>query len=180
MTGGAMRAMAMLGLAASLLAGSPLVCGVPAGAAEPRPVLGDVSPPSPLARPYDEAADAHAELDRALARAKAAERRVLVDFGGNWCPDCRVLGGVLALAPVRRFVDDRYEVVAIDVGRFSKNLDIPRWFGIELKGVPTVLVLDGDGRLLNGGHTLDLGDAREMTPQAIVDWLARWSAIPGS
>jgi thiol-disulfide isomerase/thioredoxin len=105
---------------------------------------------------------------------------VLVDFGGNWCPDCRVLGSVLALEPVRRFVDDRYVVVAVDVGRFSKNLDIPRRFGIELKGVPTVLVLDGDGRLLNGGHTLDLGDAGEMTPQAIVDWLARWSAAPAS
>src|SRR5258708_39457294 len=123
MTGKAMRAMAMLGLVAglfavTLLVASPLVCD----AAEPHPMLGNAPPPSPLARPYDEAADARAELDRALAWAKAAGRRVLVDFGGNWCPDCRVLGSVLALEPVRRFVDARYVVVARHVGRFSKKL----------------------------------------------------------
>src|SRR5215469_5747902 len=46
--------------------------------------------PKPLPYPYDENADAAARLTKAFANAKASGRRVLVDFGGNWCADCRV------------------------------------------------------------------------------------------
>ena len=159
-----------------------LVCGLlatlPAFAATAPRVsvasLRDISVPD---RPYDEKADADAAVQSAFARAKAEHKRVLIDLGGNWCADCRILAGVMDLPEVQRFLDAHYVVVSVDVGRFNRNLQIPARFGItqRLEGVPSVLVATPDGRLVDQGHIAALADARSMTPQAIADWLASWA-----
>ena len=127
--------------------------------------------------PYDEKADAEAAVAAAFARAKKSGKRVLIDFGGNWCPDCLVLANVMALPELKPFIAAHFEVVTVDVGRFDKNLTIPARFGItgKLGAVPAVFIADADGKLLNKDETLALGDARTMTPQAIADWLAKWT-----
>src|SRR6478672_8222530 len=61
--------------------------------------------PVPLPLPYDEQANATAQVDAAFKRAKQTGKRVLIDFGGNWCPDCRILAGVMKLPEVRSFID---------------------------------------------------------------------------
>jgi thiol-disulfide isomerase/thioredoxin len=128
-------------------------------------------------RPYDENANADAVVDAAFARAKAEHKLVLIDLGGNWCPDCRILAGVMELPEVKSFVDAHYVTVSVDVGRFNKNLQVPARFGItqRLEGVPSVLIATPDGTLVDQGHVAALADARSMTPQAIADWLAQWA-----
>lgn len=128
-------------------------------------------------KPYDENADANRVVDSAFARARKSGKHVLIDLGGNWCTDCIVLANIMRLPEVRRFVDAHYEVAVVDVGRFDKNLQIPARFGItsRLEGVPSVLIADTDGKLVNGGHVAALADARHMTPQGIADWLAQWT-----
>lgn len=127
--------------------------------------------------PYDENAGADVALAAAKARALRTRKLLLIDLGGNWCLDCRLLAGTMALAEVKAFVDRRYEVVTVDVGRFTKNGQIPAHYGItgRLAGVPAVLVVDPrTDRLVNRGHEFALSDARSMSPQALADWLARW------
>lgn len=130
----------------------------------------------PLPLPYDEKADANRQVAAAKARAKAKHKLLLVDLGGNWCPDCRVLAGVLDLPEVSRFVAAHYEVVKVDVGRFDKNGQIAAHWGVhKLDGVPAVLIVDPrTDRLVNRGKLFALADARTMSPQALADWLAQW------
>jgi len=133
---------------------------------------------TPLPYPYDEAAKADAAVAKAKSRARAHRKLLLIDLGGNWCGDCRVLAGAMALPELKAFVDAHYEVVAVDVGRFDKNLQIPARYGIRyrLQGVPALLIVDPvHDRLLDGGHESALQDARNMTPQSLADWLARWT-----
>jgi thiol-disulfide isomerase/thioredoxin len=125
--------------------------------------------------PYDEKADAEADVAAALKRAKKAHKLTLIDFGGNWCGDCRVFAGVIEQPDVKAWVDKHYEVVTVNVGRYDKNMQIPARYGItKLEGVPSFLVVDGKGQLVNKGAFFALTDARHMTPQSIVDWLAQW------
>jgi thiol-disulfide isomerase/thioredoxin len=131
------------------------------------------------AAPYDETADAHAEVAAAIARAATSHKFVLLDFGGNWCPDCRVTAGVLALPDVKPWVEKTFEVVAIDVGRYTKNTDIAERYGVRIKAAPTVIILGSDGKMVNAGNPTALKDARGMTPQAIVDTLNGWIQQPG-
>jgi thiol-disulfide isomerase/thioredoxin len=134
---------------------------------------------TPLPYPYNEAANADAALDRALARAKASGKLVLIDLGGNWCGDCRILAATMALPEMKRFIDRHFELVTVDVGRFDKNLQIPARYGItsRLEGVPALLVVDPkSGRQLVGRQQVaDLADARHMRPQALADWIAQWT-----
>ena len=131
---------------------------------------------TPLPIPYDAHADAEAALAATIARAKANGKRVLIDLGGNWCTDCRILAAVMELPELKPFVAKHYEVVEIDVGRMNRNMQIPARYGVtKLDGVPTVLIIEPDGKLINATNSADLADARSMNPQGIANWLARWA-----
>lgn len=131
---------------------------------------------TPLPTPYDDRVDADAALAATIARAKASGKRVLIDLGGNWCTDCRILAAVMELPELKAFVAAHYEVVEIDVGRMNKNMQIPARYGItKLDGVPTVLIAETDGTLINATNSADLADARSMNPQGIANWLARFA-----
>ena len=133
---------------------------------------------TPLPYPYDEKADATAGVDAARRKARAGRKLLLIDLGGNWCGDCRVLAATIEQTELKRFVDAHYVVVAVDIGRFDKNLQIPARYGLRdrLKGVPSLLVVDPKtDKLLNAGDTANLSDARHMNPQGLADYLARWT-----
>jgi thiol-disulfide isomerase/thioredoxin len=151
-----------------------------AAAAEgaPRLAISSLSDLTVPDRPYDESVNADAAVATAFAEARAAHKRVLIDLGGNWCADCRILAGIMQLPEMRRFLDAHYVVVSVDVGRFNRNLQIPARFGItqRLEGVPSVLIADPDGTLVDKDHIAALADARSLTPQAIADWLAQWAS----
>lgn len=174
--------LATIGMAGAALAMACLAAGTGAAAPGERmraPHLAESSfagLAQPLPYPYDEAADARTAIDAALGRAKAAHKLLLIDMGGNWCGDCRVLAGTMALPDLAPFIARHYEVVMVDVGRFSKNMDVAQRFGASRPvGVPAVLIVDpANGRLLDQGHAEALADARAMTPQALADWLAQW------
>ena len=127
--------------------------------------------------PYDENANADKDVAAAFARARVSHKRVFIDLGGNWCGDCVVLANIMLLTEVKPFIARYYEVAVVNVGRETKNLQIPARFGVDLKGgVPTVLIVTPDGkRLVDAGHIAALEDARHMTPQGIADWLAQWA-----
>ena len=127
--------------------------------------------------PYDEKANADAQVDAAIARAKKSGKRVMIDLGGNWCADCRIMAGLMELPEMERFLNAHYEIVSVDVGRFNRNLQIPARYGItqRLEGVPAFLVVTTEGKLVNAGRVSAIQDARHMTPQALADWLAQWT-----
>lgn len=134
---------------------------------------------TPLPYPYDEKADADAAVDRAFARARASNKLLLVDMGGNWCGDCRILAATMELPELKAFLARHYEIVTVDVGRMDRNLQIPARWGVKdrLEGVPAVLIVDPKtGRQLVGrAQVAALSDARHMSPQALANWLAQWT-----
>jgi thiol:disulfide interchange protein len=133
--------------------------------------------PVVLMQPYDEHANADAAVAAAFARAKKTHRRVLIDLGGNWCVDCIVLANFVEMPAIKRFVTAHYEWVAVDVGRFDRNLQIPGHYGLtkRLVGVPTLLIVTPDGKQLNQNDVFAVSEARSMTPQALADYLAKYA-----
>jgi thiol:disulfide interchange protein len=132
---------------------------------------------APLPLPYDETANATAAVAAARAKAKASNKLLLIDYGGNWCLDCRVLAGVMHQPEMQAFVRSHYVVVAVDSGRFDKNTDVPARYGFKkVDGVPAVFIVDPrTDHLMNKNSVIALADARSMTPQGIADWLAQWA-----
>ena len=134
---------------------------------------------TPLPYPYDEKADASAAVDRALARAKASGKRVLIKMGGNWCGDCRILQATMDLPEMKTFLDRNFEMVSVDVGHMDKNLQVPARYGVtsKLEGVPAIFVVDPrtGQQLVSKAQIADLADARHMAPQDLANWLAKYT-----
>jgi thiol-disulfide isomerase/thioredoxin len=101
---------------------------------------GAQTPPAPLLYPPSDAA---ADVAAALAASKADGKHVLLDFGADWCPDCRVLGTLMDAPAVAPFLQANFHVVHVDVGRRDKNLDVvAKYHATADAWIPAVVVLD--------------------------------------
>jgi thiol-disulfide isomerase/thioredoxin len=101
-------------------------------------------------------------------------RQPVIIFGGNWCPDCRILDGTLQIPTIQKFINAHYDVMHIDVGRYDKNMELMDFFGIvKEKGVPRVLVFDKKNNLLNSSTTKEWTTARERSSQDIFNYFQK-------
>ena len=125
---------------------------------------------------YDPAADAHAEIDAAVAAAKVDGKRVLIDFGADWCPDCHVLSAYLDGPAGTALVDASFHVVKVDVGEFDRNLDVSKLLGDPIvNGIPAVVVLDGTGSVVGSTTDGGLANARSMSEADVLALIGTWA-----
>lgn len=127
---------------------------------------------------YDEGADARADIARALSAA-GAEQRVLVVFGANWCGDCKVLDGAFKSGATAAFIEARYRVVKVNVGRFDRNVDVAESYGVPLKsGIPAVVILSKQGLPVFATRAGELADARKLGDPGILAFFSQ--RVPGT
>jgi len=125
--------------------------------------------------PYDETADAHQQVASAIAEASKAQKNVILVFGANWCGDCRALNEQMHKDELAALIAANYEVVKIDVGRFTKNKDIAAKYHVPLAhGIPTLAVLDPGGNVLYAMDQGQFSNARSMSYESIRDFFAKW------
>jgi protein disulfide-isomerase len=121
--------------------------------------------------PYDESANAKADLNQALVEAKADGKPVLVIFGANWCEDCRALDKALKTGRNAEQIAHEFKVVKVDVGNFNRNLDVSKAYGDPIrKGIPAAVVLSPDNQVLYATRAGELADARRMSESGIYDF----------
>jgi len=129
------------------------------------------------AGPYPEITQAEADVKQALAEAAKANKRVLVDFGGNWCGDCKVLDINLKKPENAAILEQRYVLVHVNVGDkgITHNFELAERYGIALKkGVPALAVLDSTGRVIHAQKQGEFADMRSMDPKSVNDFLVKW------
>src|SRR5882724_3759355 len=124
---------------------------------------------------YPANADAKKEIDEALKQAVTEKKRVLLVFGGNWCYDCHVLDRALHEGEAGRVMRQSFLLVHVDIGEGDKNLDLVKQYKTTLdKGVPIVVVLNRDGRLLYSSTEGEFEAARKMMKKDLVAFLIQW------
>jgi len=121
------------------------------------------------APPYNESANAHAEVAAALAASKAERKPLLIVFGANWCADCRALDVAMTRGEIARFTDSRFKVVKVDVGNFDRNLDITERFGNPTKqGIPAAVAVSPDDQVVYSTRRGELSSARSLGDAGIL------------
>ena len=124
---------------------------------------------------YPAPAQAKIDLAAALDAAAATHKRVILDFGGNWCPDCRVLDLYFHDSGNKPILEANYILVHVNIGRMDENVDIAERYRIPLrKGVPALAVLGEGGELLYSQRTGEFEAMRGMQSSAVTDFLLRW------
>jgi thioredoxin-related protein len=130
---------------------------------------------------YDPAADAKAQIATAVEKAKRENQRVLIMFGGNWCPWCHRLHGLFKSdQDIAKTLLYEYQLVLVDIGRSDKNTDIVSGYGLDLKkdGVPYLLVLDGEGKVVARQETGALESGDHHDPDKVAAFLKKRQAKP--
>jgi thioredoxin 1 len=123
-------------------------------------------------RPYDESANASAEVERAIAAAAAENKRVLLVFGANWCPDCVALDTAMKTDKTAGLVAKEFIVVKVDVGNFDRNLALAQQFGNPIKkGIPAAVLLSKDRQVVYATRAGELSNARRMSDTGVHDFL---------
>ena len=124
---------------------------------------------------YPDGAEAKADLAAALTRAAREKKRVLLDFGGNWCGDCQVLEIYFHDAANRELLEANYVLVPVNIGRYDVNLDLAARYGVPLeKGVPALAVLDAQGHLLYSQRNSEFAAMRRMDSSSVTEFLQKW------
>jgi thiol-disulfide isomerase/thioredoxin len=132
--------------------------GAPSGVTlTPAAPAGDAKSAAP-AKPdiYDEHADGKTQIAAALAQAARNNRRVLIQWGANWCSWCHLLHELCASdGEIKHELLYEYDVVLVDIGHFDKHMDVAASYGADLKvhGVPYLTLLAADGTVIANQET---------------------------
>lgn len=124
---------------------------------------------------YPSPSIAHADVHRAILKATREHKRILLDFGGNWCGDCKVLDFYFHQPPNSELLARNFVLVDINIGQYTHNLDLARKYGIPIhKGVPALAVLTSHGRLLYSQTGGQFENMSRVSPESVSAFLNRW------
>ncbi|MEO6910762.1 MAG: thioredoxin family protein [Edaphobacter sp.] len=124
---------------------------------------------------YSDTADAKEEIRHAILKANAEHKHVLLDFGGNWCPDCQLLNIYFHDPGNAALLSTNYVLVDVNVGQYDMNLDLVRKYGIPLnKGVPALAVLDGKGQLVYAQRNGEFEAMQKLDSGVVTTFLQKW------
>jgi thioredoxin 1 len=116
---------------------------------------------------------APADIKAAIEEARRTHKRVIVDFGGDWCPDCQVLNLYFHRSPNADLLAKYFVRVNVNVGRMDANKDIAESYGVPLKGVPALAVLDGNGKAVYA-QDKEFSDMRHLDSSSLTAFLNQW------
>ena len=125
---------------------------------------------------YDEQADPQQLIAAGLKQAKAEHKRVILDFGGDWCGDCQVLDIYFHQAPNEEIAEKHFVVVHVFVpSDYSAHGEVALKYGVPIeRGVPALAVLSESGKVLYSQRTGEFNDMRHMDAQSVTEFLNKW------
>jgi thioredoxin 1 len=128
--------------------------------------------------PYNETADAKLDIKQALTQAGTDQKSVIVVFGANWCGDCKMLDAAMKTGTSAPLLAKDFQIVKINVGRWDKNLDLAKSYGVPLdKGIPAVVILSPANKVLYVTKEGEVANARKMGENGVYEFFKRVTAL---
>jgi thiol:disulfide interchange protein len=125
---------------------------------------------------YDEGADGAKQISEALKVAKKDNKRVLLQFGANWCGWCHKLHKLFESDPeIAATLKDSYVVVLVDVNKGHNQETDKKYDHPTVHGLPVIVILDSDGKPLVTQDTGKLEEGDHHDPHKVLSFLQQWA-----
>ena len=112
------------------------------------------------------------EIQEFIQKTIESNKQPIVIFGANWCPDARLLEGVIQLPAVKNFLEKNANILNIDVGNYEMNTELFSFFDKNIQeGIPRIFIMDTKGEVLNLHVNDTMRKARELSTQDIFNYL---------
>lgn len=135
---------------------------------------------------YDETINQMEQIDQAVKKAKAENKFVICQVGGNWCPWClRFADFITKDEEIRRMVGDNFVYIHVDYSpatfkndparkqrseKMMKRLGNPGRFGY-----PVFVVLDGKGNILHTQDSSFLEEGKGYDKDKVLRFFKNWT-----
>lgn len=124
---------------------------------------------------FDPTRDPAQDLKAAIAQAKATNRRILLDVGGEWCVWCKYFDDFFEKnGTLRQYRDEHFVVVRVNFSKENENKAFLSQYP-KVPGYPHLFVLASDGSLLHSQSTRELEEGRGYNLQAVSKFLRTWA-----
>ena len=130
------------------------------------------SPAVPHPEPYMGVKASILEIQEFIQKTIESDKQPIVIFGANWCPDARLLEGVIQLTTVKSFLVRNANILNIDVGNYEMNTELFSLFDKNIQeGIPRIFIMDTKAEVLNLHVNDTMRKARELSTQDIFNYL---------
>lgn len=123
---------------------------------------------------YDPARDPFTDGRAAIALAKATQRRILIEVGGDWCKWCHLLDRFIRSdKQIEQALHQTFVVLKVNVSAENSNEKFLSSFPKNL-GYPHMYVADMDGKVVHSQDTGEFLSRRKYSKQKFMAFLDRW------
>jgi len=125
---------------------------------------------------YDDQRDPFADANAALALARATNRNVLIEIGGNWCTWCHKMDAFLLKNPnIYNKLHSEYVLLKINVSDSNENETFMKSLPPVL-GYPHMYVSTGNGKMLLSKDTAELQNEDGYSAEYWLTFLEKWQS----
>lgn len=131
---------------------------------------------------YDEEINPLSQIEEAVSRARAEQKNVVCQLGGNWCIWClRFADFIQKDSVINDFVQDNFVYIHVNYPRRGTALgDIPRQVserlaGADRFGFPALVVLNPEGQVIHIQDSGYLEEGKGYDHDKVLRFFKNWS-----
>ncbi len=123
---------------------------------------------------YDPARDSFADFVAAQSDAKAENKLILLEFGGDWCIWCRRLDNFLGThEDLSKDLSDVFIVLKVNVSEDSPNEKFISQFS-KITGYPHFIIADSKGKEIGVKNTATLEEGKSYSAKKFKMFVEQW------
>jgi len=130
-----------------------------------------------LPKPYNATENAEAKIAELVKKAKAENKNIILQAGGNWCIWCLRFNNFVQTTPeLKEVVDENYLYYHLNYSPENKNEKVFAKYdnpGAKF-GYPVFVVLDQDGKMIHTQDSAVLEEGKGYSKEKVKDFFEKW------
>jgi len=126
---------------------------------------------------YHPAANATADIAKAVEQAKKEKKHVLIEAGGNWCSWCLRFNRLsTADLQIDSLIKANYIVYHLNYSKENENKEVfARYSFPQRFGFPVFIIIDADGNRIHTQNSAYLEQNNYYSKEKVMDFLKSWT-----
>jgi len=129
------------------------------------------------AKLYNPNANVSTAIAEGITKAKAENKHLLLQIGGNWCPWCIKFHKFCSDDnEISTLINKNYITIEVNYSKENRNLaelkklDYPQRFGF-----PVFVILDSDGKRIHTQNSSYLEEEKSYSRKKVIEFLKQWA-----
>jgi thioredoxin-related protein len=138
-----------------------------------------------LKKVYDETVNPLEQIDQAVAKAKSADKFVICQVGGNWCPWCLKFADFITHdATISKVIDENFEYIHVNYNPRKSGGEAQQQQAAALMkrlnncgrfGFPVFVVLDQEGHVIHIQDSSFLEEGKGYNHDKVLRFFKNWT-----